>query len=67
MADGSGGELVWYQDERCESGACVEVAADEGIVLLRSSRDQRAMPVALSRNEWQEFLAGVKDGAFDRV
>lgn len=67
MTDGPGDELVWYQDMRCESGACVEVAVDGDTVLLRSSKNQRAAPVALSRDEWREFLAGAKDGIYDAI
>jgi hypothetical protein len=67
MADGSGGELAWYQDKRCESGACVEVAVDGDTVLLRSSKNQRATPVALSRDEWREFITGAKDGVYDWI
>lgn len=67
MADGSGEKLVWYQDKRCESGACVEVAAVGDSVMVRSSANQEGTPVTLSRDEWREFLAGVKAGTFDRV
>jgi Domain of unknown function (DUF397) len=67
MTDGSGGELVWYR-ARCDSGACVEVATtDSDAVILRSSANPDDTPVTLSRNEWEEFLAGAKEGAFDMV
>jgi hypothetical protein len=67
MSDGSGGELVWSRRARCESGACVEVAVDGDTILVRSSTNQRATPVTLSRDEWLEFLAGAKDGAYDSI
>ncbi len=35
--------------------------------MVRSSADMYGIPVTLTRDEWQEFLAGVKDGAFDGV
>ena len=35
--------------------------------MVRSSADLHGPPVTLTRDEWQEFLAGVKDGAFDGV
>ena len=66
MPDGSSGELVWYR-ARCDSGACVEVAATGDTVIVRSSAKQGEAPVKLSREEWQEFLAGVKEGTFDGV
>ena len=65
MPGGSGGDLTWHSDRRCESGACVEVAIAGDTVLLRSSRNQKEAPLALSRDEWQEFVAGVKDGIYD--
>ena len=67
MPIGSGGDLTWYRDTRCESGACVEVAIADDTVLLRSSRNQKEAPLALSCDEWQEFIAGVKDGIYDGI
>ena len=67
MADGPDDKLAWYQNERCESGACVQVAVAGDTVLLRSSRNPEAAPVALSRDEWRDFLAGAKDGVYDAI
>jgi hypothetical protein len=66
MPDGSSGELVWHRG-RCDSGACVEVATTGDAVLVRNSADPGGTLVALSRDEWQGFLAEVKDGIWDRV
>src|ERR1051326_8468741 len=66
MPDGSSGELVWHRG-RCDSGACVEVAASGKAVMVRSSADPNGEPVTLSRDEWLAFLAAVKEGTFDRV
>lgn len=65
MTDGLGGELVWHRGRACESGACVEVATTADSVTVRSSANPGGIFVTLSRDEWQEFLAGVKAGAFD--
>jgi hypothetical protein len=54
--------LVWHRS--CESGACVEAAKAGEVVLLRSTLNPEA-PVTLRRDEWFEFLAGVKKGDFD--
>lgn len=67
MADESDSELIWHGGPRCESGACVEVAVDGDTVLVRSSMHPEATPVALSHDEWNVFIAGVKGGAFDLV
>jgi len=55
---------TWHRGTACDGGACVEAAADDAMVYVRSSV-RPEVSVRLSRVEWQEFLAGVKDGAFD--
>jgi Domain of unknown function (DUF397) len=42
----------------------VEVAAEDAAIFIRSSVHPDSA-VRLSRAEWQEFLAGAKDGVFD--
>jgi hypothetical protein len=64
MLDGSSGELVWHRG-KCDGGACVEVAMTGDAVMVRSSAHPDGTPVTLSRDEWEAFLAGVKEGAFD--
>jgi hypothetical protein len=44
----------------------VEVAVAGAEVLVRSSVTPQAR-ITLTRDEWEEFLAGVKEGLFDRV
>jgi Domain of unknown function (DUF397) len=66
MADGSNGEPVWRRGKKCESGACVEVAAADGIVMVRSSASQSSTVVMVTRDMWREFLADVKDGDFEQ-
>jgi hypothetical protein len=45
---------------------CVEVATAGDEVLVRSSLSP-ASRITLTRDEWREFLAGAKDGLFDRL
>jgi uncharacterized protein DUF397 len=33
--------------------------------MVRSSADPEGTRISLGRDEWQEFVAGVKDGVFD--
>lgn len=61
------GELTWHVGRLCESGACIEVAALGETVMMRSSVDADGRSLSVSRNEWQAFLDGVKDGRFDEV
>jgi Domain of unknown function (DUF397) len=34
-------------------------------VLIRNSAERDGKRLTMSRDEWQEFVAGVKDGDFD--
>ena len=53
---------TWHR--QCESGACVEIAVQDEAVLVRSSASPEAT-ITFTRAEWQEFLAGAKQGLFD--
>lgn len=67
MSDGLRSEPVWHKGLPCESGACVEVAAVGDAVMVRGTANPGGVSVTLSRDEWHNFLTGVKAGAFDRV
>jgi hypothetical protein len=53
-------DLNWYS---CNNGNCVEVALLPDRVLLRVGRDY----VSMTKQEWDGFRDGVKDGAFDAI
>jgi hypothetical protein len=59
-------ELIWHAGRRCDSGACVEIAALDEAVLVRSSLAP-GLTLTVTRPEWQEFLAGAKEGLFDHL
>ncbi len=59
------GEPIWRTARRCESGQCVAVGILGDSVLIRNSGDRDGLRLTLSSGEWQEFVAGVKDGDFD--
>jgi len=65
MTGGPAGELVW-QRVSCEGGACVEVAASDEVVMVRSSVDPDTT-VHVNHDEWRRFLASAKDGLFDEL
>lgn len=48
------------------SNACVELAADGDLIVLRNSRDHRAR-VHFTHAEIAAFLAGAKAGEFDHL
>jgi Domain of unknown function (DUF397) len=57
--------LVWRKSRMSGTSNCVEVAFAGSTVLLRNSRDPAGPTIALSRDEWTAFLAGVRQGEFD--
>ena len=56
---------VWgkssYSDN-APNGDCVEVAGLPGRVAMRDSEDPTGVALALSRAQWQAFLASVRAG-----
>ena len=48
----------------CGGGNCVEVSMGE-TVLIRDSKHSTSGVLEFSRDEWQEFVWGVKAGEFD--
>jgi len=58
-------EPTWRSARRCNGGACAEIGILGESVLVRNSAEPDGTCLTLSRGEWQEFVAGVKDGDFD--
>lgn len=48
-------------------GACVEVAALRGEVLVRDTKDRTRPAVRYSTDQWRAFVAGVKAGEFHEL
>ena len=58
-------ELLFAKSRHCNSGTCVEVAflpTDE--VAVRDSKNPGTEPLIFTKDEWVDFLAGVKEGDF---
>ena len=68
---GQAKQSMWRKASFCASGECVEVAERNGMIVLRSSKGPRGIPVGSLRRvhytaqEWRAFLLGVKAGEFD--
>ena len=60
-------ELAWHRGRQCDGGACVEAAARDDTVIVRSSLDPDGAALTLSRDEWRAFLLAAKAGQFDAV
>lgn len=49
----------------CSGGACLGVAVTDAGVRLRNLSTDQDVEIAVGRDEWAAFLAGVKNGEFD--
>lgn len=59
-------ELIYKTSRYCPDGNCVEAAAmSDGAVAIRDSKDRNKPPHIFTAEEWEAFVAGVKDGDFD--
>ena len=67
MIGEAAGKPVWNRGTMCESGGCVEIALMGDAIIIRSSLNLETTPVTLTRKEWEEFVSGVKEGAFDHL
>jgi len=55
----------WTKSTYCDTAACVEVAEIGDAVGVRQTEDGERV-LLVSREAWRAFVAGVKDGEFDR-
>jgi hypothetical protein len=56
---------VWHKSVRSGGSGCVEVATFEHLVGVRDSKDRQGPVLVFRFDEWNAFLAGVRDGEFD--
>jgi hypothetical protein len=55
----------WRKSSNSDSGGCVEVAAADGFIGVRDTKDAGTGPVLVfNQQEWTAFLAGVQNGEF---
>lgn len=62
------GNAKWRKSSRSNGsgGNCVEVADNlPGIVAVRDSKNPDGPALAFTRDRWNAFLDGLKDGQFD--
>lgn len=62
-------ETVWLKSSHSgpTGGNCVELAhLYGGQVAIRNSRHRSGPALLFTEDEWEAFLAGVRDGEFDR-
>lgn len=51
----------WIRSSHCDSNACVEVADQEDVVLMRNSKDPDGPVLRFTRDQWREFVQSLKD------
>ena len=58
---------MWVKSSRSSGNCdnCVEVAFVDGAIAVRDSKDPQGPALIYTRDEWDAFLGGVKDGEFD--
>jgi hypothetical protein len=58
---------TWRKSSRSNTnGACVEVRRDDASVQVRDSKDQAGPVLAFPAGSWQDFVADLAEGRFDR-
>ena len=63
---GSSAERNWAKSRRCDTNACVEVALNDDGAAMRHTGEPETM-LSFGVTAWQDFVAAVKDGEFDRL
>jgi hypothetical protein len=61
------GDLSWRVSRTCDSGACVMVARRGDSVMFGNTSYPGGPVYTYTRDEWNEFIKGVKLGDFDDV
>ena len=65
MADFS--DAIWRKSTHSIANGCVEVAFADGQVGVRDTKDRDGAMLVFTAAEWEAFLAGAREGQFDRV
>ena len=56
----------WRTSARSQDTNCVEVAYADGQILVRDTKNREGTTLSVAEPDWLDFIAGVKDGEFDR-
>ncbi len=57
----------WKKSSKSGSngGACVEVRSHDETIQVRDTKDRSGPVLTFTREEWEAFVGGAKDGEFD--
>lgn len=56
----------WRSSTFSAESNCVEVAFLDDLVAVRDSKDRHGQVLMFTQPEWRAFLAGAREGEFDR-
>jgi hypothetical protein len=61
-------DAIWFKSSRSSgNGQCVEVATNlPGVVAVRDTKNRDGGTLVFTDAEWAAFVAGAKDGEFDK-
>lgn len=63
-----GDRLLWRKSIRSiNNGACVEVAAASGMIVVRDSKDPDGLIMHYPTNSWLPFVTKARRGGFDTL
>ena len=62
MNNNSGYDAAWRTAKDCDGGQCVEIGAQDKIIMIRDSADREGGLIALGQQQWRDFVVTVKDG-----
>jgi hypothetical protein len=54
--------LEWRRSSMCDGGACVEVARDGDVIMVRRSDEPEGASIAFDAKEWQKFISQIRTG-----
>lgn len=57
--------LAWRVANACQGGSCVRVARTGAAILIGDTKNPGGDVLTYTVSEWQDFVAGVKQGDFD--
>jgi hypothetical protein len=68
MSSNEAGQLglaSWRKASFCASGECVEVAQQDGVIILRDSVQPQGNMLRYAAREWRSFVGTIKAGELD--
>jgi hypothetical protein len=57
--------MEWRTPTRCSTENCVEVAAMNGWIAVRDTKNPGHPALLYTESEWQDFIDSAKSGEFD--